>query len=421
MSSKTTKITWITAAALVISNMVGTGVFTSLGFQLDVVQNTWSIITLWLIGGLMALFGAFSYAQLATHFKLNGGEYIYLSRVFHPVLGYLAGWASIVVGFSAPIAISAIAMTEYLQPFGIAHGKYWAALVIVFVGLVHSFSVKQSTIFQNLSSALKILFLLALIGIGFYYTAPAENALWIEAPFGKELLSSGFAVSLIYVSYAYIGWNAAAYIAGDIKDIKTSIPKALLVSTVVVTVLYLGMQLVLLKWGTLEQLRGEVQVANIAFGNIFDDGRWISFFIALQLVATISAYVWIGPRVLQAMSYEHNFWKYFKTNNANGIPVRAVWLFVLIAVVPTLTGSFEQITLFTGFVLQLITTLVVFAVLFLPKNKSSFKSPLYPIPQIVFIGFSLWILIHMLIEQPVESFIGLGIIAVGLLTYRGKW
>ena len=420
MTATSTQISWKTAAALVVANMVGTGVFTSLGYQLLAVQDTVSILLLWLIGGAMALFGAFSYGQLGTHYTESGGDYIYLSRIFHPALGYLSSWVSLLVGFSAPVAIAAIAMVQYLTPFGIAYSSWLAVAVIVVVGLIHSFSVRQSSRFQNTTTGLKMVFVLALIALGLFYAPEVTpNAIEVGRTWQQELTTSGFAVSLIYVSYAYTGWNSAAYIAGEIRNVRSSLPKALLIATVLVTALYVLMQLVFLKHASVPQLAGKVEVATVATHNLFGTtgSRWVSFFIALQLIATIGSYIWIGPRVTYAMAREHSFWKPLRRLSAAQVPVRALWLHVAIAVVLTLTGTFEQIVIYAGFVLQLNVTLVVASVLFLKKRPDTFQSPFYPYAQYLFIGFSVWILGYTLYDRPWESLIGFGIIGVGFITY----
>jgi len=406
--------------ALVIANMVGTGVFTSLGYQLLDVQNTFSIILLWVIGGFLALFGAFTYAQLGTHFKESGGDYIYLSRIFHPVLGYLTSWASLVVGFSAPVAIAAIAMTDYLAPFGINGNKWLAVGIIILTGLMHSFSIKQSERFQNITTVFKVVFIFLLLGIGFYFsTNDASNSILLTSSWTGEVTTPGFAVSLVYVTYAYTGWNAAAYIVGEIKDVKKSLPKALIGGTLFVTLLYVLLQIVFLRHASTSQLEGKVEVATVAFQNILgsEGSQWVSFFIALQLIATISAYIWIGSRVTHAMSQEHSLWKPLRRLSPLGIPIRTIWLHVGISVVLALTGTFQQIVLYTGFILQLMVTLVIASVLFLKKKPQSYQSPLYPWAQYIFIAFSIWILAYTLYDKPVESLIGIGIIATGLVTW----
>ena len=145
--------------------MIGTGVFTSVGFQLSAVQNTWSILLLWLLGGLLSLFGAFAYAELGTHFKESGGDYIYLSRVFHPLVGYLSAWAGLTVGFSAPVALAAMAFTKYLSPFGLQGNLYLAIGIIMLIGLLHSFTIRHSSKLQNISTLIKIIFIVVLVVI----------------------------------------------------------------------------------------------------------------------------------------------------------------------------------------------------------------------------------------------------------------
>ncbi len=405
--------------ALVVANMIGTGVFTSLGYQLASAENTYSILLLWVIGGLLSLFGAFTYAELGTTFNESGGEYIFLSRIFHPLLGYLTAWASLIVGFSAPVALAAIAMTDYLQPFNVPYGSSLAIGIILLTGLFHSLSLKQSSNFHNLFTILKISFLLVLIGIGLYYAPYNEAALNFSKGWLSEVTRPGYAVSLVFVTYAYTGWNASAYIVEEIDDVKRSLPRALILGTLTVTVFYVFVQYILLRHASVNELVGKVQVATIAFDNVLGSGgRYVSLFIALQLIATISGYVWIGPRVTYSMAREFRLWKVLRKTNANNIPQRALWLHVAISIFFVLTGTFEQVLLYTGFVLQLMNTLTVVAALFNKRrSEAGFKSPLFPVLQLVYILFSLWILTFMLYDRPVESLIGLGIIGVGAVTY----
>ncbi|MCB0375114.1 MAG: amino acid permease [Sinomicrobium sp.] len=415
-----TKIGWKTASGLVIANMIGTGVFTSLGFQLTELKNTWTIVLLWSLGGVMALIGAFTYAELGTRFRRSGGDYVFLSEIFHPVLGYLYAWISLVVGFSAPVAIAAMAMTGYLSPFLSSSRAQWLGIgIIVAVSAVHSVSVRQSGRFQNAATLLKVAFIAALIGIGFWMAPEVSPSLNFDMSWKNELLLPGFAVSLIYVSYAYTGWNAAAYIIEEIDAPRKNLPRALISGTLLVTLLYVLLQVVLLKHASLSQLEGRVEIATIAFSNLFpvNGNAWISFFIALQLIGTISGYIWVGPRITQAMAGEFRLWKPLSKTNASGIPVRALWLNSAISIALALTGSFEQVVLYTGFVLQLMGTLSVASLLFVKRKEDTFKSPWRPVLQLVFILFSLWVLGYMLYDRPLESLSGLGVIAVGAAVY----
>lgn len=415
------KIGWKTAAALVVSNMIGTGVFTSLGYQLTDIQNTFSIVLIWALGGLFALIGAFTYAELGTNFDDSGGDYVFLSKLIHPIVGYVYAWVSLTVGFTAPIAISVMAMKSYLNPINPSLFNEWfGILVILVLTAIHSISIGQSGKFQNISTGIKIGFVLLLILLGFSLVPAQEvTAINLSSSWKEEIFLPGFAVSLLYVTYAYTGWNSAAYIVDEINDPRKNLPKALLIGTVLVTVFYVLLQIVFLKHASVEQMSGKVEVAFVAFKNVLgsEGSRWISYFIAIQLIATISGYLWIGSRITFAMAKDHSPWKKIAVKNKNGIPVRALWLQAAISILLTLTGTFEQVLLYASFVLQLMGTLTVASIFWLKGRKGAYKSPFKPFLQIAFILFSLWILGYMLVERPKESAIGLLFVLSGVVTY----
>lgn len=414
------KISVYTASAIVIANMIGTGVFTSIGYQLSVVHNTYTILLLWLAGGLLSLFGAFAYAELGTHFKESGGDYIYLSRIFHRLLGYLSAWAGLTVGFSAPVALAAMAFTKYLAPFGLQNNVWLAIAVIVLIGLMHSFTIKHSSRMQNISTLVKILFIITLIVIGIFSNGNHANAFDYSKSWQHEIITPGFAVSMIYVGFAYTGWNAAAYVVDEIDNPLRNLPRALIISTVFVTLTYVLFQFVLLKHASAQQLAGKAEVTFIAFGNLLGrtGGKWVSIFIAIQLVATVSSYLWVGPRVTFAMAKEHKLWRPLAKKNSHGIPVAAIWLHVFISILLALTNSFDTILLYAGFVLQLMASLTVASSLFIrAKKPGSFKSPFKPVLQIIFLLFNTWVLIYTMIDKPIVSLYGIGILALGAVIY----
>ena len=415
------KIGWKTAAALVISNMIGTGVFTSLGYQLTDIQNTFSIVLIWALGGLFALIGAFTYAELGTNFDDSGGDYVFLSKLIHPIVGYVYAWVSLTVGFTAPIAISVMAMKSYLNPINPSIFNEWFGIIVILIlTAIHSISIGQSGKFQNISTGIKIGFVLLLIILGFSLVPDQElTAINLSSSWKEEIFLPGFAVSLLYVTYAYTGWNSAAYIVDEINDPRRNLPKALLIGTALVTIFYILLQIVFLKHASVEQMSGKVEVAFIAFKNALgpEGSNWISYFIAIQLIATISGYLWIGSRITFAMAKDHSLWKKIAVKNKNGIPVRALWLQAGISILLTLTGTFEQVLLYASFVLQLMGTLTVASIFWLKGRKGAYKSPFKPFLQIVFILFSLWILGYMLVEKPKESAIGLLFVLSGVATY----
>jgi APA family basic amino acid/polyamine antiporter len=418
LNSTSKKISWKTAAGIVIANMIGTGVFTSLGFQLAVVQNTWTILLLWTFGGIMALLGALVYAELGTHFRRTGGDYIFLSETIHPLVGYLYAWVSLVVGFSAPIAIAAMAMNNYLSPV-VGETQLPGLFFLVLIPAVHIFSVSSSAKFQNGMTILKIAFVLALIGVGLAFgsnsTSPALN---FSDSWKEEILLPGFAVSLIYVFYAYTGWNSAAYIIEEVDQPKKNLPKALIGATLLVMVIYVLLQLVLLKHASVSQLSGQVQVADIAFGNLFgpNGALWVSLFIGVQLIATISGYAWVGPRVTYAMAKDYKLWRPLAKVNGQNIPVRAIILNTGISLVLFVSGSFEQIMLYAGFILQLMSTVTVYSSLKI-KNQEGFKTPFKPLPQLIYLGFSIALMGYLLVDRPKESLAGIGILLLGWAVY----
>lgn len=412
------KISWKTAAALVIANMVGTGVFTSLGYQLVEVQNTWSILLLWTLGGAMALIGALVYAELGTHFRKTGGDYIFLSETIHPAIGYLYAWISLTVGFSAPIAIAAMAMNGYLGPL-LGDTILPGLCFLIIVPLAHIFSVSHSAKFQNFLTLIKIGFVLLLIGLGLLFQSTVElPAFDFSSSWQKEIIAPGFAVSLIYVFYAYTGWNSAAYIIEEVDQPEKNLPKALIWATVSVMVVYILLQLVFLKHATIDQLSGKVEVADIAFGNLFGPvgALWVSFFIGVQLIATISGYAWVGPRITFAMAKDFHLWRSLAVVNSNGIPVRAIFLNTAISLLLFLSGSFEQIMLYAGFVLQLMGTITVYSSLRI-KKEIGFRSPWKPWIQYIYLTFSTSVLIYLFWDRPLESLAGLGIVGLGLVIF----
>jgi basic amino acid/polyamine antiporter, APA family len=420
MQNEKNRIGWIAAVGLVVANMIGTGVFTSLGFQLASVQSSWSILVLWILGGLLALIGAFVYAELGTLFKKSGGDYIFLSQLVHPVAGYLYAWTALVVGFSAPVALAAMAMVFYLSPFiPPSYGNALAISTIIVVSLFHSVSVRQSAWMHTVLTVFKIIFAVGLVIVGLIATPAVENSLDFSSPWVHELFLPGFAVSLIYVSYAYTGWNAAAYIVEEIEDPGKNLPKALIIGTVSVTTIYCLLQIVFLKHGSLQQLTGQVDVATLSFSNLFNGSltSWISLFISLQLISTISGYVWIGPRITAAIARDYWLWNFVSGMNKNNIPVKAIWLNALISIALLFTGSFEQVLLYAGIVLQLMGSITVASSFMVKSQDKIFKAPGTPILPILFLIFSCATIIYTFYERPVDSLIGFSVIIVGVLLY----
>jgi len=419
---KVNSIGLFTATAIVVANMIGAGIFTSLGFQLVDTVNTWSIIILWSLGALMALCGALSYAELGTYWMRSGGEYNFLSKAFHPMLGYLSGWVSITIGFSAPVALSAMALGEYIGFYLGVSVMGLAIVTILTISLIHSISIKRSSMLQNTSTLLKILLILLFVYIGLTQT-PVTSALLWDHSWKEEIILPAFAVSFIYVTFSYSGWNAATYIVDEIREARKNLPKALLLGTVMVSLLYLLLNFVFLKQNPLEAIKGQLEIGQITAISLFGEkgGELISFGIALMLISSISAMVWAGPRVTQVMAEDHKLWRWFSKKTKNNVPLRAIWLQTTITLLLLFTGTFEQVMIYSGFVLQMFAALTVAGVFVIRrKNKTNggFKSPFFPIPQLIFLVLSCWVLIYLIIAQPVETGLGLLNLVVGFFVFK---
>ncbi len=417
------KIGWRSAAAIVIANMVGTGAFTTLGLQLNHLQHTGAIMAIWLVGGVLALCGALSYAELGSRLPASGGEYHYLSEVFHPFLGYLAGWVSLTVGFAAPIALSAMGMQAYLIAVWPEWANGSATIVIVLTSLLHSYHLRRSSGFQLSLTLMNVLLMLGFIGLGWWVAdhidPPAEAGQSSTVSWG----SPAAAVALAYVVYAFSGWNAAAYIVGEIRKPQVNLPRGLLGGAVVVTLLYLALQLVFLRAVPMEQLRGKIEVGHVFAEHILGarGGQITSLFIALLLIAGISAMVWAGSRVLRAMARDYTLWRPLSRENRHGIPVRAIWFQALVSLLFVWTGSYEQVLLYCSFLLQLFSALAVLGMIRLrwrhPARAPYYRSPGFPLPQLIYLGFSGWFFWFLIKNRPWESAIGLLNLVIGGFTF----
>ncbi len=387
------KVNTLTGVSIVVANMIGTGAFTSLGFQLNGLNNISSILILWILGGVLALSGAFSYAEVGTVIKKSGGEYAFLDELYHPLVGYLSGWVSITVGFAAPIALSVIAFIEYL-PWNIPYPKLIGIAIIGIITLIHSHNLKSSSEFQNIFTLLKILLILLFLGVALFIPSNIESATIAQHTFWKEITSGAFAISLIYVSYSYSGWNAAAYITEEFKNPRKALPIALIGGTIIVTILYTLLQYSFLKHVPQIDLLNKVNVGAIAAQRILGDEFSVLFSssISLLLISGISAMIWVGPKVTAKIASKYSSWRYFRENK-KGIPVSASWLQFGISVLLLITGTFEQILIYCGVLLTISSLLVVIGVFKIRRRQLSTSPDYYRSPAFnLLIGAITWLL-----------------------------
>ena len=417
---------WPVAAAIVIGNMVGIGVFTSLGYQLLGVSSNFSILLLWVIGGFYAICGALCYGELVASRPRCGGEYHLLSSVYHPCVGFLAGWISVTVGFAAPVAAACGIFGEYfVQSIGLENinDKVPAVVMLLSVTAIHLMKLKVGGLFQIIMSILKfgLILLLAISGImlgteGSWDFSPSEGE-W------SVILSPGFAVALFYVNYAYAGWNAASYVAGEIRNPAKNIPKALLLGTISVLLLYLLINISFIVSAPKSEMVGQEEVGLIAARYIFGQsgGNLIGGLVAFGLISAVSAMTWAGPRVTQMIGQDYKKLSFFAKTNKSKIPVNSVIFQSLIALVMLLLVDPDRIIIYLEFVLNLSLSAAVAGVIWLRIKEPNLSRPYrcfgYPLTPILFLCMAIYVEFRLIQTRPVESLWGLGTVCLGLLFY----
>ncbi|NOX50393.1 MAG: amino acid permease [Gammaproteobacteria bacterium] len=416
-----------TAISIVVANMIGTGVFTSLGFQLLEIQSAPIILLLWTIGGILALCGALCYAELSSCLPRSGGEYNFVSKIYHPGAGFVSGWVSATIGFAAPTALAAITCGTYLAAvFPALNVSYVAIGLVLLVGGVHLGSRRGSAGFQLTFTSIKIVLILLFIASAWWYVEALQTVRWLPQFSDVSLLTSGgFAIALIYVNYAYTGWNAATYLADEVADPQINIPRILLTGTVVVMVLYLLLHIMFLTVAPMSAIAGQLEVgyvvAQFAFGEM--GSKWVAGMLALLLVSTVSAMVLAGPRALQVIGQDFRMLRWLGIENQHGVPVMAIAFQTTVTVFLVVTSTFQSILVFSSFTLALNTLVTVFGVVLLRRQRplagraKSFTVPWYPWPVIIFIAIMSWTLVYVLWQQPVEGVFGITLIVVGWLFY----
>ena len=418
------RVGFATACSIVIANIIGTGIFTSLGFQLGDIQSGFALLMLWVIGGTVALCGALCYGELSAALPRSGGEYHFLSRIYHPSLGFMAGFVSATVGFAAPVALAAMAFGKYLHgvlEFG--SPVIFSFAVVWLVTLFHLKTLQIGSMFHNFSTVIKLLLIAALIVTGIF-VHPKQPINFLPARGATtSIFGAGFAVALVYVMYSYSGWNAAVYIAGEIKQPEKNVPRSLLAGTIVVIVAYVLLNAIFLATTPVQELKGQLEVALIAGKHIFGEngGRVAGAVICVGLISAISSMTWIGPRVSMSMGEDHWMLRLLGRKNRNGIPTNAIVLQLVMVNLLLLTRSFESVVQYTQFSLLLCSLLAVFGVIVLRATRPEIARPYrvwaYPLPPIVFTLITLWMMFYLLRSKTIESLAGLVTAMTGLLLY----
>lgn len=424
-----TKFKFTTVTAVVIANMVGTGVFTSLGFQLQDIQSGFVILVLWALGGLIAVCGAMTYAELGAAMPRSGGEYNFLARIYHPAAGFVSGWTSATIGFAGPTALAAITFAAYglsvLSPdYSQWLQKTVAAGLVIVLTVIHARSRRGSGGLQMIFTVLKVGVIVIFCAAAIALIEQPQPIRFVPASGDGALLTSGaFAVSLIYVSYAYTGWNAATYLSSELENPQRTLPGILLTGTLVVTCLYVALNFVFLYSAPVEAMKGELEIGYIAAQSAFGQlgANFTGLVLASLLISTVSAMTIAGPRVLQVIGQDFRALRVLARTNEDGIPGVAIYVQSALAVLFILTSGFESILVFAGFTLALNSFATVFGVFFLrytqPDLPRPYKTFLYPLPPLIYLSLTGWTLAFVLMSRPVEGLFGLGVIGSGLLVY----
>lgn len=412
-----------TAVSIIVSNMVGTGVFTSLGFQVVETQTGFALLALWVVGALVALCGALTYAELGVAFPHSGGEYVYLGRLYSPLLGFLGGWISMTVGFAAPIALAALAFGRYLSTV-LPVPAFGASLAILaFLALVHASDLQLARRFQVLITSIELLLILVFVAAGLAFNTPEPLSFAPSPTALREVGEPAFAVSLIFVSFAFSGWNAVGYIAGEIRRPSRTIPLAILGGTLFVALLYLVLNWTFLRTVPIERLRGVTEVGALSAQAMFgpQGGRIMSATIATLLVATMSAMVLAGSRVTEAVTRDLVRLGAIGARTSRDVPRNAILMQVGLTLALLLTNSVERVMTYAGFTLNIGTLLAVASVFLLrrkfPQLAQGYRTFGYPVVPLVFLLASVWTLGFVLAERPVASIAGLATVLSGAAIY----
>jgi basic amino acid/polyamine antiporter, APA family len=412
------------AIAIVVSNMIGTGVYTSLGLQAAGVHSVLALIFIWVTGGLVALCGALTYGELAARIPKSGGEYVFLSRIFHPAFGFLSGFISMTIGFAAPMAICAIALGTYAGNIIPFTPMTIAISVIIILTILNSSSFRTGANFNFAATLINVFLILILCIVGFVSGHHSGFSLTINHSDLKQIINPAFAVSLVYVSFAYSGWNSAAYITHQVKEPVKNLPKILITGTLIVMTLYTLLNFIFLYTVPLSDLEGKIDVAFIAANNIFGPGggKFVAVLISIGLIASINSLLILGPRVTQALADDYSSLHFLGVENKNGSPFYATILLTVVALALIWTSTFEQIMTLIGFTLSLFTIMSVTGVFVLrykmKKNGDNFYHTFgYPYIPLFFILVEGCMMIYVFFNRPVQSMIGIGITFIGLIVY----
>lgn len=439
------ELTTFSATALVIANMIGTGIFTTTGFLAGDLGQTSLVLGVWIVGGVVALAGCLVYAELSVNLPRSGGEYVYLREAWGPIWGFVSGWVSFFAGFSAPIAAGGLAFAAYLSYFvpslspsspnaflhsgvqwiHLGNGQLLAIGVILFFAVVNIIGLSLAANLQNVLTLVKIGVLTAFLSLAFV----VGNGDWHHfvqptMRINSHDIALQFALSLTFVMFAYSGWNAATYVAEEIQSPERSLPLALIGGTVIVIVFYVACNVAFIYALPLGALKGVLPVGSEAARSLFEGrgGAIFSGMMAAALLSCISAMMIVGPRVYYAMAQDGGFFSSAaRVHPRFRTPAVAVLFQTLVTIAMIITGTFEALIYYIGFMLVLFAAVATAGIFRLRRRQGWRKLPavnhFFPLIPVVFLVASSGMLFSTIRLRPTESFMGLLTVACGAGLY----
>lgn len=434
------QISLLGAVALVFSNMIGTGIFTTTGYLAGDLGDPWIVMAIWAAGAMIALAGALCYSELGVNFPSSGGEYVYLTEAYGPTWGFMDGWVSFFAGFSAPVALAALAFTEYLSyvvpalkstntvPFGpldVGPAHLAASALIAVFTVVNFFGIRLVSAVQNTLSAVKLAVLAGFLVFGFavgkgdWSNFSRHAARTSTAPIWEQ-----FATSLIFIFVAYSGWNAATYVAEELRQPEKTLPRALTIGTVLVAGLYGLLNLLFIYATPLEQMKGVLRVGSQASERLFgaDVASLFSVLMALGLLASVNALVTIGPRVYYAMAKNRAFFPAAaRVHEKWRTPVASIAMQGVCAIFMCLT-PFLDLMFYIGFLLNAFAALAVSSLFVFRKRPGWRRLPVvsfaWPLLPVFFLIMALWVGVSGSMLKPSVSLTALATVAAGAVIYK---
>lgn len=421
---------------IIVADVIGTGIFMTTGEVLGMTGSALSVLVLFGVGGLIALTGSLCYAEMATMWPEDGGEYVYLKKIYGPLPSFLSGWISLIIGFSLAAAMSSITAVNYINKLsagGLISGfwlpKLIAASIIVFFSIIHVIGVQKGSAIQNILTIVKLLVVFFFIAMGFYFvdwTQAGRLTAIYPVDEGSSILKWGSA--LIIIMYAYSGWNGTTYIAGEIRNPDRNLPRALFFGTLLITIIYMAMNLVYLMSATGQEImtEGKYTIGALAAKNLFGPsiGPIFDACIVIVLLSSVSVQMMIGPRVTYAMAKDRTIFSSLeRINQRFQTPDLAIIVQMAIAVFYVFIGfdAILKMLIYMGFALSIFPLVSVIGMVYLrikkPELNRPFRVPLFPIIPMIYILLMLGVIVTTLIEKTIPSLFAIGVVVLGIVIY----